>query len=75
MKWVTIDETTWPVDVDGRTELMLRFKSDGWTRQRVAAAAVLAAYAYLTDPALPEWDAVAALKRARVARSISEDEE
>lgn len=73
MRWIRVEDTTWPVDVDGTTQDALRYKGDGWTALRLAAASVMSAYAYLTDPTLTQTDAIASLKRARKAAALVRD--
>lgn len=71
MRWAKVDDTTWPIDDDDNDESVqwiMRYGTD-YERKRVslAAASVMAAYAALIDPTIPQTDAVAKLKRARRA--------
>lgn len=76
MRWIEIEDTTWPVDVDGHTQDRLRYGTrDDCAQERFAAASIMSAYAYLTDPTLTQADAIVSLKRARKARKSVGDEE
>jgi hypothetical protein len=59
----SVDATTWPLV--GETGWQLRYAPDAVNR--LHAASIVSAYAHLTDPALPQREAIEALRRARQA--------
>lgn len=66
MAFGTYQDTTWPVDteeVEWRLRHAKQHVTDG---DKNLAASVMGAYRHLTDPFVPEKDAIEALKRARV---------
>lgn len=72
---VTIEDTTWPVDVETDEE-----NSAQWTlryggpefrdQQRLSVASVLSAYEHLTNPRRSLEDVLASLRLARKARLV-----
>jgi hypothetical protein len=68
VRWESIEGTTWPADV-GELEWLLRYAPEA-VRPKTAAS-VVAAYGYLTDPAITQTVAIAALKRARAAQIVT----
>jgi hypothetical protein len=71
IRYVTVDHTIWPVDVETEDEdsaqWVLRYS--GRQLSRMALASVLSAYAALCDPAISQRDAIEKLKRARRAHA------
>lgn len=59
-------DTVWPVPHGA--EWVLRYGTpEGREAQRMGVASIIAAYEYLTNPHLPQYAAIDALKRARKA--------
>ena len=72
MRYITVDGTVWPVDIneaDGPSaEWIQRYGTPAEREhQRLAVASVLSAYSHLTDSSQLMIDATAKLNRARQA--------
>jgi hypothetical protein len=72
IRWVRVEDTTWPVDVatddEDAAQWVQRYGTpERVVEQRMSVASVLSAYAHLTDSTLTMRQAEAALHRARTA--------
>ena len=73
MKYITVDDTVWPVDADGGDDnpsarWIQRYGTPAEReRQRMTVASILSAYSALTNSDQSMTDAIAKLKRARQA--------
>ncbi len=75
MKWVRVEDTTWPVDVQDEDtdslEWRLRYAPSHVTpSELMSAASILSAYAHLTGGMFPRDS----LRRARKARRSAGDQ-
>lgn len=68
--YVIVDGTCWPTLL-GDVEWRARYAPASINSQRMLIASTLGAYSYLTNPALTQKDAIAALKRARRAEAAA----
>ncbi len=75
---ITVDDTSWPVDVstddEDSAEWTLRYGTpERREEQRLSVASVLSAYEHLTDPSRSLKEVTDALRRVRTARTLSNE--